>query len=44
MISGRQSTRRAIARRMVCEAAVTCALAVSRLAFGCRKILTIAFR
>ena len=29
-------------RRAVWEMAVTCALAVSRLAFGCRKIVTIA--
>src|SRR6266699_2679240 len=28
-------------RRMVCDIAVTCAFAVSRRAFGCRKILTI---
>src|SRR6266705_218744 len=30
-------------RRMVCDIAVTCALAVSRRACGCRKILTIAW-
>src|SRR5437867_3046767 len=30
-------------RRIVCETAVTWALAVSRLAFGCKKILTIAW-
>ena len=30
-------------RNMVWETAVTCALAVSRRAFGCRKILTIAW-
>src|SRR6266581_5673476 len=30
-------------RRIVCDTAVTCALAVSRRACGCRKILTIAW-
>src|SRR6267142_3699537 len=30
-------------RRMVCDIAVTCALAVSRRAFGCKKIFTIAW-